>query len=752
MIRATRLAAHRSPAGLFLAAAIALGCFAAPGLAQEALGADRLLPEGTILVFSVDDLAASSQAEASMPLNKILAEPDVQAFLDKPKTMASEALGKLLEEARKEKGFEDFNISLDQLMGGSYGRFFLALTHVRLPDLQAGWEMPDIGLILGIEGKEGAPDWQALLKEMVSRAAGSSGVEIGFQPVAGENYSYEELVGGEGERPPMLLGRVGDLQLFSLSHVSMKAVMDRVAGKSTEPSLADGARYQRAQKKLGLASPGSSRFYLNTEVAIHMVAEAVKLGLGEAGQTQYLPRVDQVIDMLGLLCLKEVASAGISEDGIAVSNAWIGTEGEMKGLMKLDPGKPVDFALLDEIPQDTASFALFSLDVSVLYDVVMDVVRTVDEGVYQEAQQALQGIGAQIAGEGNPPLDLRNDVLANIGPSFVFMQPQSASAMSPSMFFLAEVREPEKVIQSLKSILGFAGAMTNGALKLRSSAYKEVEIHQIEFGGDMAMIPLSPCFALAGDRLCISLNVGDLKRHLRRGEKPGPSIKENPEFQRFFSRLPEGKPLGSLSYTDVRYSVESAYGQLAMTLPMLTMAADFELPVDMALLPPTDSITKHLFSSLSYSLHEEDGALMASYGPVGGEIVGALVKGLVAGAVIIGWQRFEEERSQVTLAPTPTEPAQQTPEDQVRIDLSNLKAGVTIFKLQNSRLPDALEDLLQPTEAYPNGCLGPGGIPSDPWGNAYSYRRTESGYVLWSFGPNGADDSGEGDDLAVEKK
>ncbi len=751
MIRAKRVCAHRTPAGLFLAAAIALGGIAAAAHAQEVLGADRLLPEGTILVFSSDDLAASSQAEAGMPLAKILAEPDVQTFLEKPKEMANEALAKLLEEARKEKGFEDFNISLDQLLSGSYGRFFLALTHVGLPDTQAGEKIPDIGLIVGIECKEGAPDWQALLKELVNRAASSSGEQISFRPVAGESLGYEELVGDEEERPPMLIGKAGRLQLFSLSHQSMKAVMERAAGQAQEPCLGDGARYQKAQKMIGLDAPSASRFYVNIEKAILLAADIAKLALQEFDQTQYVPRVDQVIDTLGILALKEAVSAGVFEDGVAVSRAWIATEGEPKGLLKLDPGKPIDLSMLDDIPQDTASFSLFSLDVGALYDLVMDVVRTVDEGVYQQADQTLQGIGAQIAGEGNPPLDLRNDVLANIGPSFVYLAPKSASAMVPSVFLMAEVREPEKVIQSLKSIFEFASAMSNGAVKLRSSTYKETEVHQIELEGQAAMF-LSPCFAVAGNRLCISLNLGDLKRHLRRGEKPGPSIRENPEFQRFFSRLPEGKPLGSLSYTDVRFTVESLYGQLVTGLQGLNMMTGFELPVDMALLPQTEVITKHLFGSLSYSVSEQDGALMASYGPVGGEIVGALMKGVVGGALIVGWQRFEEEKSRVTVAPTPTEPAQQTPEDRVRIDLSNLKAGVTIFKLQNSRLPDALEDLLQPTEAYPNGCLGPGGIPSDPWGNAYQYKRTDSGYVLWSFGPNGADEGGEGDDIKQEKK
>ncbi len=70
----------------------------------------------------------------------------------------------------------------------------------------------------------------------------------------------------------------------------------------------------------------------------------------------------------------------------------------------------------------------------------------------------------------------------------------------------------------------------------------------------------------------------------------------------------------------------------------------------------------------------------------------------------------------------------------------------------NGGVPSSLDQLLAPSDAYPDGCLGKSSIPSDPWGNVYTYKTTASGYVLWSFGPNGTDESGMGDDIAVEKK
>ena len=47
-------------------------------------------------------------------------------------------------------------------------------------------------------------------------------------------------------------------------------------------------------------------------------------------------------------------------------------------------------------------------------------------------------------------------------------------------------------------------------------------------------------------------------------------------------------------------------------------------------------------------------------------------------------------------------------------------------------------------------------MPKDPWGAAYKYRfpaqKSKKPYDLYSMGPNGVDDSGEGDDVGNWKK
>lgn len=98
-----------------------------------------------------------------------------------------------------------------------------------------------------------------------------------------------------------------------------------------------------------------------------------------------------------------------------------------------------------------------------------------------------------------------------------------------------------------------------------------------------------------------------------------------------------------------------------------------------------------------------------------------------------------------------------------QIKLNNLKNGLKQFNFDFGRWPTEEEgigvlwdkELLDP-EADQNKYLGTGYMdeptPTDQWGNEWGYRfpsirGDETQYDLWSFGPNGEDEDGEGDDL-----
>lgn len=78
-------------------------------------------------------------------------------------------------------------------------------------------------------------------------------------------------------------------------------------------------------------------------------------------------------------------------------------------------------------------------------------------------------------------------------------------------------------------------------------------------------------------------------------------------------------------------------------------------------------------------------------------------------------------------------------------DLASLGVALDLFELDKGRYPSSINELLTSGKKY----LKESGVPSDPWGNAYSYRcpgqHDKDGYDLISYGPDGVE--GGGDDI-----
>jgi hypothetical protein len=142
------------------------------------------------------------------------------------------------------------------------------------------------------------------------------------------------------------------------------------------------------------------------------------------------------------------------------------------------------------------------------------------------------------------------------------------------------------------------------------------------------------------------------------------------------------------------------------------------------LLPTTECITKHLFSSIKASYEEEGGFKMLSYGPFGAELTNVIVPAL-AGAVAGGVLLYTRAEPEFTVSES-SEPlileASEDPAMIVKKDLGALAGACMVYKIEYKKYPDTLEQLLVPTDGYPEGFYPPKELPADPWGNPYHYK------------------------------
>lgn len=86
-----------------------------------------------------------------------------------------------------------------------------------------------------------------------------------------------------------------------------------------------------------------------------------------------------------------------------------------------------------------------------------------------------------------------------------------------------------------------------------------------------------------------------------------------------------------------------------------------------------------------------------------------------------------------------------TPQDWVYSKLLSFEGGIELFRLERDSLPPSL-NALEPEYVRK--------LPDDGWGNAFVYRVLpgSAGYLLYSRGRNGIDESGGGDDITTEWK
>jgi hypothetical protein len=184
---------------------------------------------------------------------------------------------------------------------------------------------------------------------------------------------------------------------------------------------------------------------------------------------------------------------------------------------------------------------------------------------------------------------------------------------------------------------------------------------------------------------------------------------------------------------------------------------EIELPFDFMLLPTSECITKHLFSSIGASYREGDGYKWVSYGPFGPE-VGKIVLALLAGA---GAAIFHFTEAEMFEAPPSAIEIETSYEEeavdlalQAKKDMGSLAGACTVYNIEHGNFPESLDKLLEPTDGYPDGFYPPKELPADPWGNPYNYVRFTEGqhrYMIWSCGPDGVDDKGKGDDIVKLK-
>jgi hypothetical protein len=696
-----------------------------------------LLPADSLIYFGTNSVRAGGDASRGTAMAKILGEAEVRAFLHKPTAAAEGVLKAMLSTApqlqkvAEEKGIDldvslDFSTHTDSL---PVGQAFVAVTHVSL----AGAAGPDVGLVLGVELLNG--DHVAMLKGLWG--------SIPTDEMKGMHEGLEYLSKSIPETPNSVhLAFLGKLAVLALSEDVLHGMLDRFHHRdSATASLADAADYRKLLKAShGLPVGASANI-----VRVGALMDVVRVGLGMALAAEMSPEeLGMVMDVVSRLGLKDVHMVGgvssVGSDGFVHTTSMSSVDplstGLLPGLMM--GGEGVDVALFEEIPAESLSAAAMAIGdqlVSV-YDFAMNVLGT----LAPEKKGEVDGlISAALGGA-----SLRDDILGNFQGAFVnFALPGEGFPGTPESVAKFGLRDPDAFVTALGSLVVFVGQQAGMPIKVKESDFEGRTIHEIDLSGTPVGVMMQPAFAIDEGQLVFSNVTRRLKSHLTSDGVNGPSLGEDAGITQFISGIGAEGGLQRITYSDNAANFKTNYGLMAGSLPMVAAMAG-EIPVDFSKLPPEQAIGQHLSPTFSAAFSDGQGTLV-SHTKSQFQMMDFLPVILIGG--ILGAGQSQGITAQAGEAETVN------PAEQAISDLRELRASCTVYKFAEGAYPEVLDELLRSLPDYENGVFARDEIPLDPWGNSYHFAmanhptRNKLLPKLWSSGPNGIDEDGEGDDV-----
>ena len=718
---------------LLLTAAMAVAAPAALAAPQDPAA---LLPSDTIFYVGTDSLRASAEAAKASAMHKIFNEDEVQAFLNKPLSILDRVIG----EAAKTQGFDEppFTMSevvLGQGEGPPIGRFFIALAHVNFEE--AGGDQAamanaagmDVGFVVGVE-LLGERDMK-LVKGMWDMIP----VEQTETSLAGHTI-FTKMEPSEAMGAHMAI--LDKMAVISLSSSAIEDVITRYEGQGGA-SLADSAGYQKMMKLAGGMKAGGSAMYARPPALADLLRQGAAMAMMMEGEAEMIPAVTGLIDSLGLEAFEGLGSVSYRDrEGLVHGTSVVYRNPQGKGLLPELVGdlQPLDLSQLDKIPADAMSANGAALpELAVVYDFAMNTLEMFEEGAADEVRAKISEV--------MPEDEFRSNLLENLGGEWwAFALPNQGVMQMPANVHRVQAKDPSAFIDALTKITAFASKEMGVDVGVVKSTKEGPEIYELDLSKTpLAMAMMAPGFAVDGNDLVFSPESADLVRKMLEGSVGEGQLSAEPEFAAFVSRLKGKGELVGIAYVDNAETFSAMYGQMTGTVQLLGGSAG-DLPVDLSMLPTEDSIRQHLGHSYAGEYRTEDGrqivAESLSQFDLGDFLPFALMGAMFA---TMGETTDFSEVAR-----------EKDPRDQALDDMGKIKAGLTIFRIANKRYPESLAELVEPHPDYPNGFMGTLELPSDPWGNGYHYRLDGKKPVLWSAGPNGSDDNGEGDDVVMAKR
>jgi hypothetical protein len=707
---------------------------------QEGNLADSL-PANTLLYFEIPNIPALRDGLQSGAMGRIWQDEEVQGFLgglvEEGMGQYSQAMGMMAEQ-----GMPMQFMSWDAMQRLELG---FSIDGAGLP------EVPNMMIAVQITFADG------LAEEAFQLITGLLANEGPMDISTGENGSIMKKAPDQAGDPSIELVRTGNRLRFTATNTG--------AASST---LAGSASFQRARAQV--LKPGMACFgYYSPRVGVEMQRTFLNFGNGDA-------QVESMAEALSAFAESAVGNA----EAVAFSSGW--KDGMSVGATFVDFGgkpagwaysaAPADRAMVQYVPADATDFSIASMggtagvsEFLTSFDgVLADEAMAKNVAIWAEAEPISH---SWFVGENRPLLDA---ALNGFGERVLsYSSPTRGSRTmieltDPAAIQAAASPLVKTVAQLLDSVEGMPVALRAKRESPRSDPQTTIPVYYLRLKPEalppefaqvsMFIGNIEPAFAISPDGwLIFSMNRSDVRAIVRSGMQPeATNISSNEEAKSFLGRAPEAAI--SLAWSDPRPAVTATMGMVQAATGLIGMQMDPSmLPVDLTKMPSAAAFNRHLRPSESFSWRDKDGMKSWSSGSFGmGDFLGTMGYALPTAAMsMMIFAPRMTEMGAMEMPPGPPAHVHNDPLSSTHAELARLQTGIIIFQILNDEYPAKLDQLLESSEdGQPYIDAPQVGLRNDGWGNGFIYHPAGDAFKLYSVGPNGQDEGGQGDDVTVE--
>ncbi len=684
------------------------------------------LPKTTLLFLEIPDSGGFRTAFEKGRLYEVVKNDEVQQFI-RP---AWKALVQQFESFAKE--FEQaVGIPWDQAWELAKGQTALSLVSI---------EKEEVDLVLSLDGSGNRATLLKAVQFLRARYEKRSGKKAESWKIG----EAEVLTGEISEKFAVHVAVFGDVLVATTRKATMESIGSNLKTGAAEP-LSKSPLFQKARSRAELPRDGAGILaYANVPGILDVIAR-------HEGKPE-----EKLFEGLGLRSLTYVAGAVVPEGDRVRESFHIGVSGERKGLAKLFSlkGAAPDFT---NAPAGALEFASLSVDLADLWDTAIGVFEVLDE---YERQGIVEGIRRF---EREAGISIKDDLIPALGPRMYGSMTFPPEGLIPDGVTVYEIKDQERLDKCLRAIAKNLQAEW-AAIEHQGKKIEYLRFHQ--GSTDEIRGVLGSVYFVRTDTRLIATGVASLlsgtgagspnalKRFFGRGG--GPTLADVPEVKAWVGGKTGGA--SAVLYEDLERGFNILYNTVAPIAGVLGGAAGTAgLPIDLVDLPLGETLAKSFSKTITFIESDDDGLAIRSVSGSGLTLMTAVYGGGIA-AMAFPLIQAAEAKAKVA---------------ECRYLIENLSQATKLYETDWGKYPasgnaewvKALTTLGSKKLAYfefrPSD-LSEKGEALDSWGRPFVYRNNyvnfpanqndpdahnKQSFDLYSFGPNGVDEKGAGDDV-----